>query len=141
MLRRFRSADIAHLLDADDASEIVAAGFDFSGCREDGDAAGSARRFVAHGGDAVELRFGEREEAAEMALSVEELASEVADMAGFNVFCCEMRRVEAVRERIGERVGDRPAFAGPVLREITLPAAENVDHRLALKRRCASAPI
>ncbi len=74
---------------------VVPASLDLGGGCERGDAARCASRFVARGGRAVQARVDGAQHAAELALAGEEFADKVADVAGFDVAC--------VNVRIGER--------------------------------------
>ncbi|MFO1427003.1 MAG: hypothetical protein U1F11_08515 [Steroidobacteraceae bacterium] len=118
---------VAHLLDADHGGEAIAPSLDLGARRERGDAARGAGRLVPRGRDAGQCRIARREEAAEMPLAAEQLGREVADVRNLDVLRLELHGIEPGGHGVAERVEEFAAVALPVLGEVALPAAEDVD--------------
>ena len=134
VLGGFFPRDVTHLLNADDAGEIIAPCFDLSRRREDGDAARCAGGFVARRGHAVEIRMNEPEKSAEQTLAGEEIANKVAHVAAFNVLRLKAGGRQPRVHDLGERVGHLHAGPRPIDGKIALPAAENIGHHLTPDR-------
>ncbi len=83
---------------------------------------------MPRGRQAVQGRMHLAEEAAQQPLPREQLAGEIADMAGLDVLGIQVDGRRPLAHRLGEGVGQAHALPGPVGREVALPAAENVDH-------------
>src|SRR5688572_16448167 len=62
-----------------------------------------------------------------MALIAEQLRSEVADVRHFDVLRLELRLGQAGHDRMPHHVGNLHAVARPVIGEVRLVAAEQVD--------------
>ena len=137
VLRRLLAGDIAHLLDADDAGEVVASRLDLRRRRQDGHAAGRAGRLVPGGGHAVEVRVNEAEEAPEQPLSGKQVSDEVTHMAALDVLWLQSRGVQAMAHHVGEDVRQFEALPGPVRGEVRLPAAQDIGHVASVPVRAA----
>jgi hypothetical protein len=128
VLGRLLARNVAHLLDADDAGQVVAAGLDLGRRGQDGDAARGAGRLVARGRQAVERGVDQAEHAAQQALAREQLGGEVADMAGLDVLGIQIDGGQPLAHASLEGVGQLAALAAPVGGEVALPAAQHIDH-------------
>ena len=139
MLGRGPARHIAHQLQPEHAGGVVAPRLDLRGRGQDRDAAAGARRLVPRGRQAVEVGMHLREEAAEQALTREQVGHEIADMAALDVARLDAGRGHPLAQRFRERARDVGAFPRPVAREIALPAAQHVHHpRILLPHRVGS---
>ncbi len=120
--------DIAHLLDADHAGQIVAASLDLGGGRQDRHATGGAGRLVARGRQAVQSGMDEAKEPAQQPLAREQLSGEITDMTRVDVLGIQIDGGQTLADRLREGIGQRHALSRPIGREIALPSAEDVDH-------------
>ncbi len=128
---RLAAGDVAHHLQAHDAGGVVAPGLDLGGGGEDGDAARGAGRLVSCRGHAVEIGMDEAEEAAQQALSGEELADEIAHVAALDVRRFQIDGGQALAHHLGKGAGEIHLLARPVARKVALPATQDIDHALA----------
>ena len=89
MARSDRPGNIAHVLNPENAGNVIPPGFDLRHRSKEGDASRRACSFVAPAGNAVELRPYGGEEAPKQTLAAEQFGREVADMA-----CVDVARLE-----------------------------------------------
>src|SRR5262245_41458463 len=106
-----------HLLDAGHQRQVVATRLDLSGGRQDGDAAGGARRFVSRRRQARETRVDINQESSEMALHGVQLRGEVADVAYFDVLWVDTGSLQAPDHGLAQHGDDVLVLLVPVARE------------------------
>ena len=106
---------------------LVAAGLELGHRREDRDAPGGARRFVAGGGQAPEVLVDRRRHGPEVALAGEQLAEGVADVDGLDVGGPDPGVGERLADHLGGEPVERLALPAEVAREVALVAAQHPD--------------
>ncbi len=141
VIRRLLAGDVAHLLDAGDAGQVVVTGLEIPHRGQERDGSGSARRLVTARRHAGEGRMQTGEEAAEVPLAGEELAGEVPDVGDLH----RLRRHPGVLERAAdggpEHLEEPLAGAAVVVGEVGLVTAEDEDRPAHAPLSSASAPI
>ncbi len=123
---RLVAGNVAHLLDADDRGEVVAAGLEVRRGGERREATGGTGALVAARRQSREGRIGGGEEAAEMPLAAEEFRGEIADVRDRHVRGFEPRGLETREDGVAEGIEDLDPVTRPVGRKIGLVTTEDI---------------
>ena len=119
--------DVAHLFHADDDHDVAPSGLDSCDGGECCDGTGCTGRFVARAGLACERRVDRRDQSSELSLAEEEFAHEVAHFERVDLGRVDPGVGQGAEHGFGETV-ERGAFEGrPVLGEVGLVSAEDVN--------------
>jgi hypothetical protein len=136
---RIAGRHVAHHLDPNDASDVVAICLEVGHRGQHRDAAGRARSFMAGRRQADKRGIGLDEEAAEVTLAAVDLRREVRDVPHLHVGRIHARVQERTLHRLGEQRREIRSLTAPAAREVGLRATEHEDGRGAHGvRRCAS---
>lgn len=122
------AGDIAHQFDAQHQGRAVMAGLNVRHGRQQGQTARGAGALVPRRRQVAEAGLGLGEEAAQQALTGEQVADEVADMADVDVLGIQTRGLQPAVHGLAEAVEHLLALARPVAPEVRLPAAQNIGH-------------